>query len=243
MKRRDSQWPGGLRWSLASLLVAGAVARGESPPPLADQLFDLGRQAVEQGAIAHAETFYRKVLTLAPGHTGACQALDSMLGLIVRLRQAESRQGPALACQVQVERALASVRVLATDEAGMVWRTAGKLSLALTDSTGNGRPVVEIADALALGVLDRLVRVELTQGRRVKGQATYKVRIDNRSPLILSGLALGGSAADPEAKAARLLGISLPPQKHLAIPVSGEVVKRLAPTLGVRILAVNLTEL
>ena len=167
----------------------------------------------------------------------------SMLGLKVRVRPTESPQGPALACQVQLDRTLASVRVLATDEAGTVWRTAGKFSLALTDSTGNERPVVEIADALALGVLDRLVRVELTPGRRVKGQATYKVRIDNSSPLVLSGLALGGSAADPLAKASLLLGIGLPPKKSLAVPASTEVVKRLGLTQGVRILAVNLTEL
>ena len=136
------------------------------------------------------------------------------------------------------------VRVLATDQAGTVWRTAGKFSLALTDSTGNERPVVEIADALLLGVLERLESgVQLTAGPRVKGKETYKIRIDNGSPLVLHGLALAGSAADPEAKPSLLLGISLSPGKSLAVPASSEVVHRLKLKQGLSVQAVDLTEL
>jgi hypothetical protein len=78
MKRRERAWRSGSRWSLGGLLLAGAMARGESPPPLADQLLDLGRQASAQGATAQAETFYRKVLTLDPGNAHARRALDRL---------------------------------------------------------------------------------------------------------------------------------------------------------------------
>ena len=84
------------------------------------------------------------------------------------------------------------------------------------------------------------MRVQLTPGPRVNGKATYKIRIDNGSPLVLNALALAGSVADPEAKPSLLLGISLPPQKHLAVPARGEVVKRLRLKRGVRVLSANL---
>ena len=72
---------------------------------------------------------------------------------------------------------MASARVLTTDATGTTWRAVGKFSLALADSKGTERPAAEVADALALGVLDRLVRVQLTPGPRIKGKATYKIRI------------------------------------------------------------------
>jgi hypothetical protein len=212
-------------------LDATSIATPSEGPPAGSGFLDIDLRTAGSESEPQAAQFR----TLLDGR--------SMLGLKVRVHQPEPPHGPALACQVRLDRTVASVLVLATDEAGTVWRAAGKFSIALTDSKGTGRPAVEIADALALGVLDRQVRVELSPGRRVKGQPTYKVRIDNGSPLVLNGLALGGSTADPEAKASLLLGIGLPPKKSLAVPASTEVVKRLGLTQGVRILAVNLTEL
>ena len=78
MRRCDREWRGGLKWSLGGLLLAGAIARDESLPALADQLLDLGRQALAQGATAQAETFYRKVLTLDPGNAKARRAFDGL---------------------------------------------------------------------------------------------------------------------------------------------------------------------
>jgi hypothetical protein len=92
-------------------------------------------------------------------------------------------------------------------------------------------------------MLARLVRVALTEGPRVKGQRTYKVRIDNRSPLVLDGLALAPPAAKPGAKPSLLLGMSLSPMKSLAIPVSNEVVNRLELKRGARALSANLSGL
>jgi hypothetical protein len=49
-----------------------------------------------------------------------------------------------------------------------------------------------VADALAEGLLGRLVRAQLIKGPRVNGKATYQIRVDNASPLILNGLVLAG---------------------------------------------------
>ena len=166
-----------------------------------------------------------------------------MLGLTVRVRQAEPPRGPALACQVRLERETASALVLTNDEARTAWRAVGRFSVALADSKGTERSAEEVADALAEGLLDRLVRVQLTPGPRVKAKAAYKIRIDNGSPLVLHGLALAGSAAAPEVKPSLLLGISLPPKKSLAVPASSDVVHRLKLKEGIRVQAVHLSGL
>jgi hypothetical protein len=167
----------------------------------------------------------------------------TMLGLKVRLRPAGSPHGPAIACQVRLDQAVASVRVLSTDETGTRWRPAGDFDLAHTDPGGTERPAVEIADALARGILDRLVRAELLPGPRVKGKPTYRIRIDNGSPLVLTGLALAAPTSDPEAAPSPLLGLALPPKKRLAVPASPEAVRRLRLAEGVRIEGVALSEL
>src|SRR3954451_20348717 len=112
MNRRDRGWPGGLSslWAMGGLLLVGAMARGESPPPLADQLLDLGRQAVAQGAIAQAETFYRKASTLDPGHAGARRALEG-LPRIGRVSLARPAGGGGAAARG--EPAQATIEVLA----------------------------------------------------------------------------------------------------------------------------------
>ena len=46
-------------------------------------------------------------------------------------------------------------------------------------------------DRIAEGVLGRVVRVQLSKGPRVKGHETYRVRIENASPFVLAGLAIG----------------------------------------------------
>jgi hypothetical protein len=166
-----------------------------------------------------------------------------MFGLTIRVRQAGPPQGPSIACQVRVERAVASVRVLTTDESGTAWRHRSTFTLSLADTQGSVRPAAEVADALALGVLDRLVRVELSSGPRVKGKATYKIRLDNASPLVLKGLAVAGSAAETAVRPSHLLGISLPPQKHLSVPVSAEAVERLRLKEGIQILGADLAKL
>jgi hypothetical protein len=83
----------------------------------------------------------------------------------------------------------------------------------------------------------------LSPGPRIKGKATYEIRLDNASPLVLKGLAVAGSAADTAVRPSHLLGISLPPQKHLSVPVSAKAVERLRLKEGIQILGADLAKL
>jgi hypothetical protein len=167
----------------------------------------------------------------------------SMLGLATRVLTAEARGRSVLACEVRLDREKATVRVLTPGETGTDGQALGDFSIALAAANGTRRAAVEIADALAEGLLNRLVRVRLTSGPRVKGKETYKVRIDNDSPLVLHGLALAGAKSGDEAKPSRLLAISLAPRKSLTVPASAEVVQRLRLKKGVNVLAADLSGL
>jgi hypothetical protein len=171
----------------------------------------------------------------------------TMLGLTVRVGPIAlgPPRGPAVACRGQIERGRMLVRVLTSDEFGTSWRNAGDFSLALGDANANGtdQRLAGTADALAEGLLNHLVRGQLIPGPRVKGKETYKIRIDNASPLVLDGLALAGSASDPTAKPSLLLGISLPPRKSLTVPATADVVNRLRLKQGIRVQAVDLSGL
>jgi hypothetical protein len=237
----------GIDWSTLERLARRWANPGELA--LARRFVSALDATAGEGTAAEPGTLDLDLIAAGPGSEALAVRLRSildgrpMLGLTVRLRQAEPPRGPALACQVRLEGATASARVLTTDEAGTAWRAVGKFSIALADSKGTGRPAVEVADALAEGLLDRLVRVQLTPGPRVKGKETYKIRIDNGSPLVLHGLALVGSAADPDAKPSLLLGISLPPRKSLAVPARSEAVNRLKLKEGIRVQAIDLSGL
>jgi hypothetical protein len=215
---------------VSQLEAIPVTAGGEAPPVRGGFLdIDLGASGTESQPLA------AQLHTLLDGR--------SMLGLTVRLRPVEPPHGPAIACQVRLESAVASVRLRTTDESGTAWRAVGAFSLPLTDPEGAARSAAEVADTLAQGVLDRLVRVELSTGPRVTGKATYKIRLDNLSPLVLNGLALAPSAGDPAAKPSLVQGIGLPPRKHLAVPASAEAVERLGLKKGIRVLAAAFGEL
>jgi hypothetical protein len=99
-----------------------------------------------------------------------------------------------------------------------------------------------VADALAGGILDRLVRAQLSPGPRAKGKPTYRIRIENASPLVLNGLAVQGKEGD--AGGAKVLsGLSVGPLRSLTVPASDEVVKALGLRKGIRVTAADLSGL
>jgi hypothetical protein len=202
----SQRWTNPSEQTLARRFVAQLDAAEATEPTAASSTLEVDLGAA--GADAGSEPLATELGRLLDGRT--------MLGLTVRVCPAAlgPPRGPALACRVRIDRARMLVRVLTTDESGTSWRNAGDFSLALGDANaiGTERRLAGIADALAEGLLNRLVPGQLTQGPRVKGKETYRIRIDNASPLVLDGLALAGSAADPKAKSSLLLGISLPPQ-------------------------------
>ena len=100
-----------------------------------------------------------------------------------------------------------------------------------------------MARRLAEGVLSRLVRAQLRRGPTVKGKATYQVRIDNASPLVLNGLAVLGTEIKSQEQPKELLGICISPRRSMTVPATEEVVKNLGLRKGIRVVAADLSGL
>jgi hypothetical protein len=133
------------------------------------------------------------------------------------------------------------VRVSASDEAGTSWVDVGKFSLPRLNTNGTPLTPAEFADRWAEGLLDRLVRVRLTREGRNKDAS--RIRIENGSPLVLSGLTLGGPEPRADSRPSTLVGLSLSPRRAMTVPATHEVVRRLGFTKGIRVLAVDLSGL
>jgi hypothetical protein len=101
----------------------------------------------------------------------------------------------------------------------------------------------KLADAVAEGLIGRLVRAQVVRGERQKGKLTYGLRIDNASPMILSGLAAVGMESGEGAEPHVLSGISIPPRRSFTVPVSEEAVKALHLRRGIRLTALDLSGL
>jgi hypothetical protein len=199
---------------------------------------------------------------LAPGETGAvCFALTGpsdesrtaelheallktpMLGLIPRDGVPETPEGPALAVRIQLDKNLARVQFSSSSADFNSWERVGKLEIPLLDD-GKPRTPAAIADALADGLLDRLVAVTLVRGKRVNSKVTYTLRIDNASPLILNGLALTGTGVDvSKTPPSALAGLTLPPHRSVAMPASSSMVERLQLKAGVKPVAADFSAL
>src|SRR3954471_22416963 len=76
MSRTARLWKGAGPLAVGGLLLSGVLVRAAEPPPLSQQLSDLGRQALARGAKAQAQTFFRKALELDPANNAARQGLD-----------------------------------------------------------------------------------------------------------------------------------------------------------------------
>jgi hypothetical protein len=102
-----------------------------------------------------------------------------------------------------------------------------------------------VADGLAAGVLDRLVRVallkDIKQDDRGRNHVLFRVRIENASPLVLNGLTVTGTRQD--ATPATLVGIAVSPRKTMTVPATKEAVDRFGFKSGMRVLAADLSGL
>ena len=72
---------------LGGVLLSGVSAFGADDPPLSNQLTDLGRQALTQGASKTARTFFEKALALDPSNAGAARGLKE-------IERSQSRRRP-----------------------------------------------------------------------------------------------------------------------------------------------------
>jgi hypothetical protein len=164
-----------------------------------------------------------------------------VLGLWAREGVPAEPAGPAVACKVRVDGEEAIVQVASSNSSAQAWVPFGKFALPVTLKDGEVDSAA-FADELAAGVLNRLVRTQLSRGDRVKGKPTYRVRIDNASPLILNGLAIAGVDAE-DARPKELSGICISPRRSMTVPATEEIVKELGLKKGVRVTAADLSGL
>jgi len=164
-----------------------------------------------------------------------------MLGLWARQGVPAEPTGPAVSCRVRLGAKEATVVVNSSNSAAESWVPFGKFTVAVEEKDGKF-DVEKFSDGLAEGVLNRLVRAQLSKGPRVQGKATYKIRIDNASPLILNGLAILG-VDQGEEQPNELSGISVAPRRSMTFPATDEVVKDLGLKKGVRVFAADFSGL
>ncbi|MHC5540962.1 hypothetical protein ACYOEI_22295, partial [Singulisphaera rosea] len=88
-----------------------------------------------------------------------------------------------------------------------------------------------------------VLRAELTKGPKVNGKLTYKIRIENASPLVLNGLAFAGPEGSAKAAPTELLGLCVPPKRSWSIPATSSMVDSMHLRQGVRITAADLSGL
>jgi len=217
--------------------------------------------------LSMAREFVEKLDTLPEGESGAllCElrpadeaqaaVVDELnklfdgltvLGLPVKTVVPSRPDGPALACRIQVggsaDKLEAQVQVAKSDGTATKWENVGKFNLPIELKDGKVAGAA-FADALAEGILSRVVRAQLSKGPLVKGKQTYKIRVDNASPLILNGLSVQGTVSESGDAPKVLAGISIPPAKNMTVPASGDIVDQLGLRKGIRIIAADLSGL
>jgi hypothetical protein len=215
-------WANPQELALAKQLVADLDAKGEDA--------DTGRILIEVTSKTDAtKAIADQLNTLFQGKT--------MLGLAIEGTVPAKPTGPAVACKVQiggtVEKPEALVQLASSDANASSWLAVGKFELPVPrDEAGKVKAEV-FGDALAEGLLDRLVRVIVRKQSNgmlpaaPKTVGAYLIRIENYSPLLLNGLAVSGmkpKAGDP---IKLLLGISLAPRRTFVVPVTAESVEKL----------------
>ena len=165
-----------------------------------------------------------------------------ILGLIAEVDKPSRPEGPAVSCWVRLTSSEALVQVSSSDVTGHNWVPFGKFSLPLAGDQGKF-DAPKFADKLAEGIINRLVRVQLSKRVKENGKLVHHLRIDNASPLILNGLAAVGTTSTADEIPRVLAGISLPPRKSMTISASAEVVKTLSLKQGVKLVALDLSAL
>ncbi|WP_406696240.1 hypothetical protein V5E97_35155 [Singulisphaera sp. Ch08] len=155
-----------------------------------------------------------------------------------------SPHGPALACRLTIEAAKVNVAFAKSEASGRRWNSLGSLAITVGSLEGDQDAIeveaAEVIDAMSSGLLGKVVRAQLIKGPKSKGKETYTIRVDNGSPLIVSGLAIAGAEASKPVPFASLSGLSVAPLTSLRLPATPEIVEQLGLQKSVRIVAVDL---
>jgi hypothetical protein len=173
-----------------------------------------------------------------------CETLQRkmVLGLVGEIGIPARPQSPGVYCRVRIAGDQALALVGGSDAGVKKWVPFGKFSLAV-DGNGQKFDATQFVDTLAEGILNRLVRTQLIKGPKEKGQQTYRIRIDNASPMILNGLAVVGITSEGGETPRILSGISVPPRKSMTVRASEDFVKKLGLKKGIRLVALDLSAL
>jgi hypothetical protein len=165
----------------------------------------------------------------------------AVIGLWAREGVPTVPDGPSVGCKVRVRGEEAVVQVVASGKQGDAWVPFGKFTVPVAREGADFDPIA-FNDAVTGGLLDRLVVARLARGPRENGKPTYRIRIDNASPLILNGLAIAGAAEEADAPR-QLAGLGVPPRRSLTVPASAQAVEDLGLEDGVRVVAADLSGL
>jgi hypothetical protein len=244
-------------WRLAGVewqMIGRLSRRWSNPNELALARAFVARLEREHGEIKEVETgsLYVEVATKDSTHKALADELlkalhdapFGVLGLVVKSGIPARPDGPSVACRINLTGGDdAIVQVQVTDATGTTWVSSGKFSLPMASNENGAVKAAEIGDTMAEGLLSRLVRAQLAKGPKVQGKDTFRIKIDNVSPLILNGIALAGTRSTTKAQPSALAGISLPPRKSMTLPASREVVERLGLKDGIRAVAADLSGL
>jgi hypothetical protein len=149
---------------------------------------------------------------------------------------------PALACRVKLKASTAFVQVFASDGPAQHWVAFGKFSIPVKQDKGK-LDAYHLCEEMSEGILNRLVRAQLSKGVNDKGKVHYEIRIENASPLVLNGLAALGVASKADEVPKFLVGISIAPRRSSTVPASEDVVKELGLKKGIRLVGLNLSGL
>ena len=166
-----------------------------------------------------------------------------ILGLIAEVGRPSKPAGPAVACWVRLTASEALVQVSSSDATGENWVPVRQVLAPARWRCGESLMLQNSPMSLAEGILNRLVRVQLSKPVKENGKLVYHLRIDNASPLILNGLAAVGTTSKADEIPRVLSGISVPPRKSMTISASAEVVKALSLKQGVKLVALDLSAL
>lgn len=168
----------------------------------------------------------------------------TVLGLVGQVGLIPSSpDGPAVACRVVLKGEQAQVQVMSSDATGQGWVPFGKFAIPMTKKDGK-LDLAKFDDALAEGVLSRLVRAQLMKGvHDAKGKLVHQLRIDNASPFVLNGIGVLGAKSNSDEVAKYLAGITIAPRRSLTVPTPDDFVKSLGLKKGTRVVALDLSGL
>ncbi len=165
-----------------------------------------------------------------------------VLGLLSEIGIPNQPERPSIACRVHFKGDEAQAQVMATDAAAERWTGYGKFKLAINRDSGKWS-AHQFADELAEKILGRLVRAQLGKGVKEQGKYRYQMRIENASPLVLNGVAAVGVESTDGVAPRILSGISLSPRRSMTVGATEEVVKSMGLKKGIRLVAIDLSEL